>query len=290
MRHALWVAVAVVVGGCDTGSMGASSDDGGDGGREVEDAGARTAADVGFGPDGATSPDAAAERSDGGPCAAECAAVIDCPQPGWRCEAVEVAGCAEPARRCRSNCLPYRTLPTRDDRCCLGDERVSQVCTPERGFECPDGATTWTSEALGVFSAAVFGCGELAAEPEPGVPCGLTVDLTPCAPEQYCCYSIVYACSDDAVERSCYAAVDCDGPEDCADGTLCCATPSPSYESGGPGAAHPLSTRCVAPDECPAPNMRACNEDADCGAGDRCCPERHGGIMGLCAASCPGSS
>lgn len=226
---------------------------------------------------------------DGGACADACSATPDCPRPGWRCDEVQVDGCAGLVRRCQSDCRLYAALSIRDDRCCSGDERVDPICTPERGFECPEGSSRWTPSDLDAFSAAPFGCGALAAVAEVGVPCNASLAGTDlCASDQQCCHGITTFCYADGERRGCYATLDCDGPEDCAEGTVCCGTPSPSYRELGPSAANPFEARCVPAAECDAPDLQLCNTEADCPAGKQCCAERHGGSTGLCAPRCPG--
>lgn len=251
--------------------------------------------------DGAAAPDAAAadvsrveddaseaggDRRDGGPaCVGACERATDCGPSGWQCVHVAVAECAAPVGRCRHDCRRYRSDPATDELCCDGATRVEMECTEDRGWHCPEGSTQHTPASTGAFSATLFSCGPLAAEPEVGVACGSSGADASCVLPLSCCFTITNIC--DAGERACYARHACDGPEDCETG-VCCGAPSRSFEDLGWSAANPLSTRCTDASECAAPNVRLCNGDEDCPPRERCCAERHDGRIGLCAADCPG--
>ena len=124
----------------------------------------------------------------------------------------------------------------------------------------------------------------LESDPDPGqVTCGTA---TCNVPSQTCCttlfpqgQSCAATCSGGTSARG-----DCDGPEDCSGGELCCAPSGFSDLSMGTTCESSCGTR-----------FRMCQTDADCPGGQSChtCepPMGMGNVVGLCNAGdrCPGS-
>jgi len=81
------------------------------------------------------------------------------------------------------------------------------------------------------------------------------------------------------------AAVDCDGPEDCGGGEVCCARGSLSGITVG---CEPASDGCGTGG---FGEFELCHDVADCsGAGDMCCPISMGGFSGAyCSGMCFGT-
>lgn len=120
--------------------------------------------------------------------------------------------------------------------------------------------------------------GAYTGEPEEGVVCG---DQT-CTEQEVCCASIGQSPScEDSCSGATTGELACDGPEDCpAEGEVCCVT----------RLIPPPATSCEEASVCDDDDQRACNEDADCPAGELCCPTPFTTVdMGVCATTCFGS-
>ena len=99
----------------------------------------------------------------------------------------------------------------------------------------------------------------------PGVRCG-AID---CLPPDRCCQVLAQACQIPGTlcEGFYY---NCDGPEDCAPGEVCC--------RAGTGSGTSCTTACS------PSSFVVCHGDGDCPGGETCCP---GGNFRECRASCP---
>ncbi|WP_053232668.1 hypothetical protein [Sandaracinus amylolyticus] len=124
----------------------------------------------------------------------------------------------------------------------------------------------------------------LETDPDPGqVGCG---SMTCNVPAQTCCTQLSgQTCvAPSSCSGGLAAPGNCDGPEDCSDGQLCCA----------PSGFADLTTGTTCAASCGSRHAM-CQTDADCSGGATChtCrpPGGMGGVVGLCntGASCPGS-
>jgi len=112
--------------------------------------------------------------------------------------------------------------------------------------------------APGVYAANDPACTPPAIAPEATVSCdsrSCTNATGPCCPAASS-MNRVGMCGS-----KCFVAVTCDGPEDCAAGTVCCSLESATGFAG---------TSCLKPDECMSPSRLVCHQPADCPAPKTC--------------------
>jgi hypothetical protein len=155
------------------------------------------------------------------------------------CPAGTACGALRGLPYCNLRCVPlcdgweYGT-PPEDLLCCTGDDVSPPVCH-QGEWRCGEEAATFSTEP-----APEQSCGPSRNLAETGVPCD---SPTVCAVN--CCRSFSTFCAEGQ-DSSCYAAQWCDGPEDCPNGTVCCASRGYGiyYESA-----------CTAPEECSEPSQ-----------------------------------